>query len=378
MRSRVLISTSLTALIGAAHSTGVPALMCLALLYPIVCAVQLTRWTSALCAVVYYLACGWPMIAVAQNYLGQTEGTQIGLFLWLGAALVLASPWLWAWSPHRSSGAVKACAAIVIGLVPPLGIIGFGSPIIAAGFLFPNTAWLGLAVTAFLPSAILIRPALVVAALPLIVIAVNNGQFETSHPRQPPGWESVNTKLGTEDNGFQRLSWVRAQVEASDASVLIFPENVIPNWTIATDLFWQDTERTLANQDRVALIGATVPGRNGIRNVLLIRGAQIGVFDQRIPVPVGMWLPFSQRSVPLNLTDSGVIEIRGQRAAVLICYEQILPWSWISSMAQRPSVAIAIANDSWSHNTPLPGYRAASARSWTRLFGVPLLSASND
>src|SRR5262249_62229066 len=49
----------------------------------------------------------------------------------------------------------RAPLAMSATTLPPLGIIGLASPLTAAGYLFPGTAWIGLAAVAFLPGVIL-------------------------------------------------------------------------------------------------------------------------------------------------------------------------------------------------------------------------------
>lgn len=268
------------------------------------------------------------------------------------------------------------CVAIVIGIVPPLGIIGIASPLMVSGLIFPGSGWWGLSLTITLPSAILLLRWHLLIGLASLALACNY-LAQANPPRLVSGWESANTIFDVKDDAFRRLSWVRARVERSSASVIVFPENVIPNWTAATDLFWEETDQLMAKQNRVALIGATVPAATHVRNVLLIRGAETGAFDQRIPVPFGMWQPFQQGGVPINLLGRGSVEIKHRRAAVLVCYEQLITWPWLSSMAKQPSVIVSIANDYWSRRTTLPIYRTAASRSWARLFRLPIVSASN-
>ena len=50
--------------------------------------------------------------------------------------------------------------ALMVTIVPPLGIIGLASPVTAAGYLFPGTAWVGLAAVALLPGIVLSTHAL--------------------------------------------------------------------------------------------------------------------------------------------------------------------------------------------------------------------------
>ncbi|HZC23035.1 MAG TPA: hypothetical protein VE866_06830, partial [Candidatus Binatia bacterium] len=112
-------------------------------------------------------------------------------------------------------------------------------------------------------------------------------------------------------------------------------------------------------------------------NTLIVRGAETGAFHQRIPVPIGMWNPSKAMTARLQLNGSGVIDLHGQRAAVLICYEQLLTWPVLVSMVQRPTVLVAVANDYWVAGTPIPAFRLAAVRAWARLFRLPYFSAVN-
>ena len=56
-----------------------------------------------------------------------------------------------------------------------------------------------------------------------------------------------------------------------------------------------------------------------------MRGTETGTFIQRIPVPLGMWQPLSNRGVPLELTGTSIMPVAGERA-LLICYEEFLAW----------------------------------------------------
>jgi hypothetical protein len=44
--------------------------------------------------------------------------------------------------------------------------------------------------------------------------------------------------------------------------------------------------------------------------------------------------------VPLNLFGPGTISVQNQRAAVLICYEQLLVWPFVSSAFEHPTVVV--------------------------------------
>ena len=95
-------------------------------------------------------------------------------------------------------------------------------------------------------------------------------------------------------------------------------------------------------------------------------------------MPIGMWRPFSKFGVPLRLNAPGVIAVDHQRAAVLICYEQILTWPVLASVLQHPTVIIGISNSYWFTGTPIPRYQACALHAWAKLFGLPSLLAMNS
>jgi hypothetical protein len=115
-----------------------------------------------------------------------------------------------------------------------------------------------------------------------------------------------------------------------------------------------------------------------VDNTLLIVGAESAVFYQRVPVPVGMWRPFTRISVPLRLDAPGVLTIDHQRAAVLICYEQLLTFPILASMLEHPTVIVGISNTFWVDHTTIPRYQVAALRAWAKLFHLPFFLAVNS
>jgi hypothetical protein len=120
------------------------------------------------------------------------------------------------------------------------------------------------------------------------------------------------------------------------------------------------------------------PGTEPIDNAVVVVGAESEAFYQRVPVPVGMWKPFSPTSVPLRLSAPGVLAVDHQRAAVLICYEQMLTFPILASMLQHPTVIVGISNTFWVDRTTIPRYQASAVRGWAMLFRLPYLLAVNS
>jgi len=90
-----------------------------------------------------------------------------------------------------------------------------------------------------------------------------------------------------------------------------------------------------------------------------------------------MWNPFHSHSARLNLFAPPVIAIAGERTAVLVCYEQLVTWPVLISLGHRPTILIAVANDHWASETRIPAFQVAAIRAWSRLFGVPAITATN-
>jgi len=137
-----------------------------------------------------------------------------------------------------------------------------------------------------------------------------------------------------------------------------------------------------ANESRANYGSALVPDRTRQRypepidNTMLVLGAESGTFYQRVPVPVGMWQPFSRISVPVRLAGPGVITIDRQRAAVLICYEQMITWPIVASMLQHPTVIVGISNTYWVDHTSIPMYQSSALRGWMNRRSGPWSLAS--
>lgn len=112
--------------------------------------------------------------------------------------------------------------------------------------------------------------------------------------------------------------------------------------------------------------------------VLVVGNRVSSRFFQRIPVPVIMWNPMKpKQGEPLSLFGPGVLEIKGQRVALLVCYEQLLSWPILASALEHPTLIVGLANDNWARGTPIPAAQQAAVTAWARLFRLPKILAVN-
>ena len=401
--------------ISTAHTVG----MAIAIVMPALVLTQGTRKKTYVTALAYYGAAIWAIMPGARNFFGPNVSALSAAALWAAAIALLALPWALLWSPNRTQLIWRGPLALAITIVPPLGIIGWVSPLTGAGYLFPGTGWWGIVACVITAGSIAVFTRTTVVAVAAISIITN-----LTHPHDPippPGWLAISTNFGdiahtvpSPNNEFRIAEAIQRKVLSTNSSVIVFPETIVPYWTEATDDSWRETIQTLRATGKTILVGARVPRTNSSKNKvdqldfaeplavldrattlrtlrhparqseapydnsIIVRGVQEAMFRQRIPVPIAMWNPLTGKGAPLNLSGSAVMQIANQRAAILICYEHLLVWPVLHSMTKSPSIIVAVANDHWATGTPIPRFQLAATRAWARLFSLPYLWAANE
>jgi hypothetical protein len=441
IRLRDRLSLCLAFGIGLGVSTGHPAGIIVAAVMPLACLTPATRKAAFRNAFAYYVAGLWPIVPGLARYFGDSTNLIVPLTLWILTAILLSVPWTVAWTSHRSHFLWRAPLALMMTIAPPLGIIGLASPITASGYLFPGTAWLGLAVVALLPGIVLSTYALAfrrrgavlcLVSTAAVGLAIAGRLFARGDAAPPTGWTAVDTHFGDVQQPFRDFfaaQFVQGKAAETSARVLIFPESVVPRWSESTEAFWRQSLDRYRTRGQILAIGAGLPANTRtpkdnreelsdlrsfdfgaaigvlkrtdpqsapamqmrvppnpvikprpapVDNALLIVGAESAVFYQRVPVPVGMWRPFARIGVPLRLNAPGVLAIDHQRAAVLICYEQMLTFPILASMLEHPTVIVGVSNTFWVDHTTIPRYQATALRGWANLFHLPYFLAVNS
>ncbi len=411
----------LSGLLGLAISSGTPIGLAFSILAPVVWLQRGSRSVCYISAFAYYLAALRSLPVVSRNFFGPESGLLNGLCLWMVSAALLSLPWLWAWSTSPIAALWKCPLALLASIVPPLGLIGWASPVTAAGLLFPSAGYAGFALTLCLPSILLIGRKLTLLVLLSVTAA---GHFRAGAKPKPPGdWEAVETHFGAVAHSsidvlreYEICQRIQFQAVHSQAHVVIFPEAVVPRWTDATDLFWSETTTSLSRAGKTMLVGAVRPDQSAsastklydftaalaalelhniasgrlpvsakkqvnahykYSNSVMIRGIQSGDFRQRVPIPFGMWRPFTGGGVPLNLTGPGTIQIGVKKVALIICYEQLITWPVLMSFIEGPTMIVTISNNYWVSATDVPAIERTTMQAWADLFNVPVMCAAN-
>jgi hypothetical protein len=385
IRHRALASSFLAALLGAVAWSGHDACIPLSFGVLLLLVLQPRRLAAYRLALAYYAGATWPLVRGANTFFGPHHHLWQAVMLWVAASVLLAIPWgllyFRSW-PARFWSVPLALAATTL---PPLGLIGWGSPLTSAGILFPGTGWLGIAAVLFLPWGVTCRPCL---GLPMagVLVALTHAIYP-GDPPAPPEWEAVDTTIGRSElerpdamREFQHAEWIQQRALCSTAKIIVFPETVVPRWNDATEAFWEPAVSALAARGKTILFGATlaVAGSPQRLNTVIVRGAsESTLFCQRIPVPISMWKPLSDEGFPLRLLGPGSLDVAGERVGVLICYELLLAWPVLTASLEHPTILIGVANDYWAKQTCIPVVQRAALTAWARLLRLPKLMAAN-
>jgi len=117
------------------HASMIP----LSLAFPPLALIQSRRAAAYAVAFAYYAGASWPLIPGTHVFFGAYAPAVLAILLWLASSVILAVPWALAWNRSRTSRLWSGPLALITSAVPPIGIIGWASPLTSAGVLFPGT-----------------------------------------------------------------------------------------------------------------------------------------------------------------------------------------------------------------------------------------------
>ena len=382
-RTITLYLTAFT--IGLIAGHGVLCLMPAALFFPCLYLMSRTwkdRWAIPFGYYGAYLITMFPGAAVFFGHHFDPAGITL---LWLLFSALMSLPWAILCNNTRIRLFWAVPLSLLASTLPPIGLFSVGNPLLGAGVILPHTMWYGLGLI-FLASGIVAAYPRV--SIPTIAALTLISAIYFKPLPAPKGWEAHNTKLGGQGldkrdllRDYKTMLYVGDTIQQSTDHVLIFPEAIM-DWNTTQELYLGPALNTLRARKHTLIVGATllVPGHpDNYRNTAVVRGPVNTIVDERIPIPLTMWKPLTpEDGVRLNLFGPSTISpIDGQRAAILICYEQLLPLAALQSLYEHPTVLIGIANDYWAKDTYFPNIQSADMQAWGLLFHLPVLTSTN-
>lgn len=348
----------------------------------------------------YYLVGSWGIPEGSVTFYALDWSIWDGVIKWLVAASVNTLPWLVFWRENLLGRVIWLPVVFLFSVLPPVGFVSWGSPLLAAGVLFPGMGMMGL----FLLVLALLCVGLIVqngkwrkggvVVLSLVLLFSLGSMLSYSKPVVPVGWAGVDTYFGKfpsglaeKNTGFdERLALVaKVGLAAPAGSVLVFPESIMGMMDEEKLEKFRDVSLRFARNEVHGLMGAELPagvgylGGERYLNVMMGLGRSDGMtFQQRIPVPIAMWVPFLDVAAMADWKGAGVVEVAGKRAIMMICYEQLLMWPIVVSMLNGGGdVLVGAGNGWWAKTTNILNIQRQSMEAMGRLFALPLLMSVN-
>ncbi len=351
----------------------------------------------------YYLVAARDIPVVCARFfsvhgeLAATPALLVGVTLLIAQACVLAMPWivLKPTPASRHSGLWwRATLALLVSVLPPIGIVGWVSPLHVASVLAPGAGIYSLVYAAVILAALAcyhlwlfpVRwPAAIGAGFVLLVAPA--ASFD-SPLRPPPGWVAIDTTMGQLDQGSYTALYARSEAlqlaarKAFDAGarVVVMPEEMTGLWRGSTQFWWNSSLTQLKDSRQTLVLGVDLLVSESPRRYAdsaIVLGTGSGRFDSRQPVPAGLWRPTAPVSAVLGDLGQDFLTIDGHRAAFSICYEDFLFWPHWRLFLVRPDVLLGLANNWFDDGLAVGQIQRQSITSIARIAGVPLLRAVN-
>jgi len=349
------------------------------LVLPVLVACQSKWWGRLTVALAYYLTGCWPIVGAVLGYWG-AQHAGFAVAAWLAASVLLALPWV---LPPRRGGLL---AGMLLTVLPPLGVIGWLSPMNAAGVLFPGMGGIGILllcalVTAWPGAAVGRRSARHVVGFALGVAAVANVLHASlGAPALPSGWFGVQTRVRPGDgNVFADIQNSQTVIadglrQGAGARVVVFPEAILPDWYDGTRAQFA----AAVPPGQVWLLGVQTGSRDAVALVKQGRADAVPLVTAAGLLLGGDWQPWNPQTLRPAWWQR-TFNLDGQRVWAVLCVEQVQPWTWLQAMWQRPTLILAQSNAWWAGpGNAAPAIQAASVLAWARLMGLPVVTAMNS
>ena len=319
--------------------------------------------------------------ARSRVFFGNNASPLLPLLLFLGCIALGSLPWIALY--HRRFIEVSTIAALAILALPPLSLVTVAHPLICVGQWFPATRWLGILLPLFDdPSLPLVRA----EATQRVFCSrrLSSRHVRWTPPAADPHVAAINTHFGGSAFVprsslvlYQQERLIQTEALKHPDSVVLFPETVVPTWSridrrplAAThSARWSNSTRPFCSAPRSRsqlhkAVEISCSRADSVRTSRMFNAYQFRL---------AMWHFGGRDGFPLMLRYPPTIRVLNQHAAVLMCYEQLLVWPALQSLARDPDMLLAPSNDYWASKTAIPAIQHEAAKRLGRPLGYPTL-----
>lgn len=353
-----------------------------------------SRLHAWLAMFVYFLAASRTIPFSSAVFFEEGSSPVLGVFLWVGSAAILAAPWA-IFRPAASSARRIAhlVVAIIVSVVPPVGLIGWTNPILGAALVVPGGGWVSLGIGfALLAACAWVdrrHPLRSLAAPATVVLLASITHLHTELAPPPKHWVGATMHAGHAPTGAiqqaERQLAVIAAIDdglAKNARVIVLPEQILGTWSATWHLFLEASIGAQLREHKAqVLLGAAVPISSSERtfnSAIVYDGTSWRQANARFAIPVSMWKPWSAQSTVVEWFADGTYWIDGRKILLSLCYEDLLVWPALLSFIHKPQLIVSMANAWWAGAGPkILDIQREHIEAWARIFNVPIVRAVN-
>jgi len=328
----------------------------------------------------YYLAGSRGLFAGTIEFYNVTIASGV----YLGTALVSSLAWIICWGNSIKTKLISFGVVQLILILPPVGLISYINPIISSALLAPYTGYFGFFIITGLiayfthlnPQFLRLRNLKHSFIVPIFLLVSIESQYLI---KQDHMVQAINSNELYETGtvapivDYTRQIKYLKDIEDSPKKIFLLPENALGYITGTNEMIWQNTNKTIFAG------GSYMDKNNSYTNSLsLVKDGKIkSVYNQRIPVPISMWKPWSNMGAKANIWGDSIFEYNNKRYGVLICYEQLLMLPWLQTMSSGPDTILAISNLWWARDTSIYKIEEQNIQLWALLFNKPYVFSYN-
>jgi hypothetical protein len=373
------------------------------LLLPLLWALAPSRLGAFMCIAAYAMT----VIRFLPDFAGTWFASPaLGWLCWIGVGVASAGLWAMLW-PRRSSAlpvAGATMAALILSLMPPVGALFPGHPVVCWGFALPGSGWIGIAAMTFATAtaAAVLRAALTlprgIARAWLALAGASVALALLGLVPESDGGQRAGNVVGmrTAWGGFppygsfevaDRLRRIGATLDAMASEgplTLVYPEAILGLYDASLDdVIDLEITRRIRRTGQTVVLGADVDDGDGrFRNIALVfhPDGSRSVVSARQTTPVAQWRPWSGvMHFPADwLARTTVIVSANSVARIMFCHEEWMPaLHLIAEAREEHQIIIAMAN-LWAAAAPSVSHvQGAHTEGMARLFGRQVLRAVN-
>lgn len=378
----------------------------LGLLFPLLWAMSPSRAAAAVLAATYAMA----TVRFLPRFAGHWfDSPALGILCWIGVGVASGGLWGLLWPRRGDTLPVTSAtlAALALSLLPPMGAILPGHPVVCWGFLAPGSAWIGLAVMTVgmaaaasgLRRAVNLKGRRHVAWIVLAGVCVSlstlgqvpnpaGGERSAGVVGMRTAWGQFPTYGSVEV--AQRLQRIGEALEASakDAGpprTVVFPEAIIGLYDASLDdVIELEIMRKIRQTAQTVVLGADVTDAAGrFRNIALVLRPDglRSIVSARQTTPLAQWRPWSgTMHFPANwFGNSAVIVGDKLPVRIMFCHEEWMPGLHLVSEARGENQIIITMANLWAADDRLASdIQAAHTEGMAMLFARPYIRAINS